>query len=68
MVIVYDAALDSIGFACPIMFPGTISVSMGGLVVVFAVNGNHRRQVIVVDLDVVADAKLSIQVRKLKDY
>ncbi|EFP03823.1 hypothetical protein CRE_28767 [Caenorhabditis remanei] len=40
---------------------GTISVSMGGLVVVFAVNGNHRRQVIVVDLDVVADAKLSIQ-------
>ncbi|UMM27706.1 hypothetical protein L5515_010886 [Caenorhabditis briggsae] len=40
---------------------GTISVSMGGLVVVFAVNGNHRRQVIVVDLDVVADARLSIQ-------
>uniref|UniRef100_A0A8R1HX55 Lipid-binding serum glycoprotein C-terminal domain-containing protein n=1 Tax=Caenorhabditis japonica TaxID=281687 RepID=A0A8R1HX55_CAEJA len=40
---------------------GTISISMGALVVVFAVNGNQRRQVIVVDLDVVADAKLSIQ-------
>lgn len=43
-------------------FSGTISVSLGGLVVVFAVNGNQRRQVIVVDLDVVADARLSIQV------
>ncbi|CAI5447914.1 unnamed protein product [Caenorhabditis angaria] len=39
---------------------GTISISMGGLVVVFAVNQNQRRQVIAVDLDVVADAKLSL--------
>ncbi|CAB3409618.1 unnamed protein product [Caenorhabditis bovis] len=40
---------------------GTISISMGGIVVVFAINGSKKRQVIVVDLDVVADAKLSIQ-------
>ncbi|CAD6191287.1 unnamed protein product [Caenorhabditis auriculariae] len=40
---------------------GVISVSAGAMIVVFAVTGSQKRQAIVMDMDIVADARLSLQ-------
>ena len=41
---------------------GTISLSLTGTAVVYAVTGVRRKQVAVIDTDVVADAQLSLMV------
>ncbi|VDM67640.1 unnamed protein product [Strongylus vulgaris] len=41
---------------------GVISVNLGGVIVVFVSNGFRRKQAAVLDMDVVADAKLNLQV------
>lgn len=39
-----------------------ISVNLGGVVVVFVNDGTRRKQAAVLDVEVVADAKLNLQV------
>ncbi|KHJ85635.1 LBP / BPI / CETP family protein, partial [Oesophagostomum dentatum] len=40
---------------------GVISVNLGGVIVVFVSDGSRRKQAAVLDMDVVADAKLNLQ-------
>ncbi|KAK6039498.1 hypothetical protein COOONC_22997 [Cooperia oncophora] len=42
---------------------GVISVSLGGVVVVFVFDGVRRKQAAVLDAEIVADAKLNLQAR-----
>uniref|UniRef100_A0A183GS07 BPI2 domain-containing protein n=1 Tax=Heligmosomoides polygyrus TaxID=6339 RepID=A0A183GS07_HELPZ len=44
---------------------GVISVSLGGVVVVFVNDGTRRKQAAVLDVEVVADAKLNLQDRNV---
>ncbi|VDL76570.1 unnamed protein product [Nippostrongylus brasiliensis] len=41
---------------------GVVSVNLGGIVIVFVLDGNRRKQLTMLDVEVVADAKLNLQV------
>ncbi|WKY05565.1 hypothetical protein Q1695_006066 [Nippostrongylus brasiliensis] len=42
---------------------GVVSVNLGGIVIVFVLDGNRRKQLTMLDVEVVADAKLNLQDR-----
>ncbi|KJH49704.1 LBP / BPI / CETP family protein [Dictyocaulus viviparus] len=45
---------------------GVISVNLAGVMVLFVLEGLRRKQLIVLDVELVADAKLSLQVNRIK--